>query len=127
MKEFMRRMFDIPVGWIMWLMLLMLVNMAIPLLYISYVEALLVILAFMVAFMTGVVLYKMQGFTRLLGAMHWTWIPLSIYLFGKLGQIPADEFYGIWIRGVIVLNGISLLLDTIDVVRYGLGDRRPIN
>ena len=73
----------------------------------------------------ALILVKLQGFTRLLGLMHFFWIPLLIYFWTLLPEIPANGFLGIWIRSVICLNGISLVIDTVDVIRYIAGDRAP--
>ena len=64
------------------------------------------------------------GFSRILGLGHILWVPLVVFLFVRLGSIPADDAFGIWIRVLLLLNGISLVIDTKDVVRYLGGDRK---
>jgi len=125
-KEFMAKMFQIPVGWRIWLLVLMAANMAAPLFFLNHIEAQAAFIAINVGFFTGVYLYKQQGFTRLLGLMHWPWIFLLPSLWGRLDIISAGEPFGIWMRGVLVLNSISLILDAIDVIKYAAGDRRSI-
>ena len=66
------------------------------------------------------------GFTRILGLGHILWIPLVGWLAFRLGQIPADDAFGLWIRGVIVVNSLSLVIDGVDVVRYAAGDRKEM-
>ncbi len=126
MKEFMIEMFQIPVGWQIWLLVLMAANMVTPFFFLTRIEAQAVFVAINIGFFTGVFIYKRQGFTRLLGFMHWPWIFLLPFLWGRLGVVSAGEPFGIWIRAVLVLNSLSLILDVMDVIKYAAGDRQPI-
>ncbi len=51
------------------------------------------------------------------------YIPLLLFLWTRLDQIPASDLFGMWIRTLMVLNALSVVIDTIDVVRYIAGDR----
>ncbi len=66
------------------------------------------------------------GFTRILGLGHILWIPLVGWLAFRLGQNPADDAFGMWIRGVMLLNTVSLVIDGVDVFRYAAGDRKEL-
>jgi len=66
------------------------------------------------------------GFTRILGLGHVLWIPLLGWLAFRLGEIPADDAFGVWIRGLMVVNTLSLVLDAADVIRYAAGDRKEV-
>jgi len=125
MKEFMIKAFQVPVGWRIWLAVLLAVNMAAPLFFLNHIEAQAAFVAVNLSAFTGVFLYKQQGYTHLLGAMHWPWIFLVPYLWGRLDIISAVEPFGIWLRVVLVLNILSLILDVVDVIRYATGDRQP--
>jgi len=125
-KEFMIKMFQVPVGWRVWLAILMAANMIAPLFFLNHIEGVAVFVAINLGAFTGVFLYKQQGFTRLLGAMHWPWIVLLPYLWCRIDVVFASEPFGIWIRAVLVLNSLSLILDVIDVIKYAAGDRQPI-
>ena len=125
-KSFIAGIFSLAIGWQCWLFLLMTVNFFIPAYFYSYLEAQLTIAAFFAGGMIGIILFKIQGFTRLLGLMHILWVPLAIYLAGKLDIYSSSQFIGLWIRGLLVLNGISLLIDFVDVMRYVRGERKPI-
>jgi len=125
-NEFMKKMFSIPFGWRIWLIALMFLNMAMPWVFMHTREAQLTFTAIMIGFFTGLFLYKRQGFTRLLGLMHWPWLFLVPFLLSGLGTTEADNLYGLWLRVVITFNSISLLLDGIDVARYLAGERQPI-
>lgn len=126
MKDFMAGVRSLAIGWQVWLLALMAVNFFIPVYFISHLEAQLTIAAFFAGGMIGMVLVKVQGFTRLLGLMHILWIPLVIYLAGQLSVFPPDHLFDLWIRGVLILNGISLLIDFVDVLRYFRGERKPV-
>ena len=122
-KEFMIKMFQIPVGWQIWLLVLMAANMVTPLFFLNRIEAQAAFVAINVGFFTGVFIYKQQGFTRLLGLMHWPWIFLLPFLWGRLDVVSAGVPFGIWIRAVLVLNILSLILDALDVIKFAAGDR----
>jgi len=126
LKEFMIKMFQVPVGWRIWLATLMAANMVAPLFFINRIEAQAAFVAINVGAFTGAFLYKQQGFTRLLGLMHWPWIFLLPFLWMRLDAVSAAEPLGIWIRAVLVLNSLSLILDLVDVIKYAIGDRQSI-
>jgi len=126
MKDFMTGVRSLAIGWQVWLLSLMTVNFFIPVYFYSYPEAQLTIAAFFAGGMIGTVLVKVQGFTRLLGLMHILWIPLIIYLAGKLNVYSVSQPIGLWIRGLLVLNGISVFIDFVDIMRYVYGERKPI-
>ena len=48
---------------------------------------------------------------------------MLVFLWSRLSQRPANDVLGIWIRVLMGLNIVSLVIDTIDVVRYFSGDR----
>jgi hypothetical protein len=124
-KGFMKKLYSVPLGWVIWLQVLMVINMIIPLFYIGRIEAQLSVIAFFAAFITGTMIYRAQGFTHLLGAMHLTWIPLLVFLFTRLKLYPAEDFFGVWLRVLISLDIISLILDVREVIRYVRGEREP--
>ncbi len=123
MIKFHKGMMRMPVPWRLWLMLLVAFNLVLPLLLIGHTEAQLVVGVFFVSMALMVILTMAAGFTRLLGLGHILWIGLLGLLVPRLGQIPADDLFGVWIRVLILLNAISLVIDTIDVIRYVRGDR----
>jgi hypothetical protein len=125
-RDFMAGIFSLAVGWKIWLFCLITVNFFIPVFFYHSLEAQLTIVAFFFGGMLGMILVKIQGFTRLLGLMHIPWIPLVFYLIGQLNSYSFSQPMGLWIRGVIILNGISLVIDFVDVVRYMRGERKVI-
>ncbi|MEE9171199.1 MAG: hypothetical protein V3U73_15680 [bacterium] len=107
----------------LWLVLLVAVNLVIPLFYLGRIEARVVALTFLIAAALMTVLTALSGFSRLLGLGHFVWFPLLYFLWTGLEQIPADDFFGIWVRVLMILNAISLVIDVVDVIRYIAGDR----
>jgi hypothetical protein len=72
----------------------------------------------------GLILVKVQGFTKLLGWMHILWIPLVAFFIFRMESTPMTDFYGIWIRILAVINGTSLIIDTMDVIQFYKNKRR---
>jgi hypothetical protein len=107
----------------MWLMLLMGLNMVVPLFFIGRLEAQVIFLTQVMSAALMMALTGKFGFTRILGAGHVLWIPLVYFLWTRLGENPANDFFGVWLRAVLVLNGISLVIDLVDVLRYARGER----
>jgi hypothetical protein len=124
MKDMMVQMFSIPVGWRIWLAVLMFVNFFMPFVFYQRIEAQVIFLAAMTGVFIGLIIFNMQGFTRLLGLMHILWFPLIYFLWARLNQISVYDVFGIWISTVVLLNSISLVIDVIDVIRYIAGDRK---
>ncbi len=121
--KFNKGMMKMPVQWRLWLMLLMAVNLVVPLFFLGRIEAQVVLVVFLASAMLMTVLTALFGFTRLLGLGHLLWFPLLYFLWTRLGQIPADHFFGIWIRALMMLNATSLVLDVVDAIRYIAGNR----
>ncbi len=118
-----RGVLKMPVGWQLWLMLLVTANLAASLFFLYRLEAQ-VVLGTMLASMTLMTLLTSRfGFTRILGLGHILWVPMLAFLFTRLGGIPANDAYGIWIRILFVLNGMSLVFGALDVMRFMSGDR----
>ena len=111
----------------LWLLLLLVAaNGVAPLFFLNRVEAQVVLAAMMIGAMLMALLTARFGFSRILGLGHILWIPLLGWLTFRLGQNPADDAFGLWIRGVMVVNTLSLVLDAIDVIRYVAGDREEM-
>ena len=107
----------------LWLVLLVTANMVIPLFFLGRLEAQVVFATIVASGVLMTVLTGLSGFTRLLGLGHVFWIPLIWFLWTRLDQAPSDTFFGLWLRVLITLNALSLVIDTVDVVRYIAGDR----
>ena len=119
-----RGILKMPVPWLIWLMFLVTANMVAPLFFLQHAEAQVVLATLMASMLLMTWLTARFGFTRILGLGHILWIPLLAFLFTRLGEFPASEPLGIWIRTLIVLNAASLVIDTADVIRFIAGDRK---
>ncbi len=123
--DFMKTMFVNGVGLAVWVFLLLLVNMVVPLIVISTIEGQLVLAAMMLGALTQMTIFRSKGFVRLLGIGHIFWLPLLPWLWTRLDLSLALDPFTIWIAAVIVLNGVSLIIDVSDVWRYLSGERTP--
>lgn len=109
-----------------WVFLLIAVNFLIPFFYLGTFEGKLVLGSFIISFLIGLFFFRARGYTRLLGVMHFPWAPLIVLLLVKLPQYPISDFFGLWIRGVILFNNISLMYDIMDILKYVAGGREEL-
>lgn len=105
-------------AWRPWMAALILVNGVAPLFFLPRLTAVVTLVASVTAFILGLVLVHLFGFTKLLGLMHAPWIPMlaaSIYLYPG-----ADDFdsYKVWLTTSIVLTVGSLVIDASDVAKF---------
>ncbi len=121
--KFNKGIMSMPIYWQLWLMLLVTFNLIIPLFFLNRLEAQVVVGALVASMILMTVLTAISGFTRLLGLGHIFWIPLLYFLWMRLEQNPADDFFGLWLRVLMIINAASLIIDVIDVGRYIAGDR----
>ena len=124
--EFNKGIVKMPLPWRLWLMLLVTMNLAVPLFFLGRREAQFILGALLVSMALMTILTAKFGFTRILGLGHILWLPLVFFLWLRLSHIPADDFFGFWIRVVLFLNTASLVLDAVDVARYIRSDRQQI-
>ncbi len=121
--RFNKGMMKMPIQWQAWVAVLVTANLVIPLFYLNRLEAQVVLATILASLILMTVLTALTGFTRLLGLGHVLWIPLIYFLWLRLEQIPADDFFGIWIRVLMIVNATSLVIDSVDVARYIAGER----
>jgi hypothetical protein len=114
-----------PFPWPIWIMALMAANMIGPLFFLDHLEGQVVLAVFVVSAGLMMILYAARGFTRILGAGHVFWLGLLPWLWSRLDSAQPGEWLSHWIIAVIVVNGLSLVIDVVDVVRYVRGDRQP--
>ncbi len=124
--EFNKGMMKMPFPWRLWLMLLVAVNLGVPLFFLDRREAQFVLGAMLFSMTLMTILTAKFGFTRILGLGHILWLPLVLFLLLRLSHIPADNFFGLWIRVVLIFNTVSLVLDAVDITRYIRGDKHQI-
>lgn len=117
-------MMKMPIYWQLWLMLMVAANAVTPLLYLDRLEARVVLVTFVASVVLTTLLTGVSGYTRLLGLGHIFWVPLIIFLWSRVDQIPVNDFFGIWVRALMAINAVSLVIDFTDVFRYIAGDRK---
>jgi len=125
MMNFIKTMLIMPIQWQIWLGILVTVNIVVPIFFIHMLEAQAVLATAIVGLVIMAFIFSRQGFVRLMGIGHIGWLPLVFWLGTKLEHAPADSTFGYWLITVIVLDSLSLFIDTIDVFRYVKGERRP--
>ena len=118
-----RGMLKMPLHWRLWMMLLVAANAVAPLFFLKHVEARVVLLTFLASISLMTFLTARFGFTRILGLAHIFWVPMLGFLFTRLADIPASDAVGIWVRTLFIVDGISLVIDTADAIRFISGDR----
>ena len=125
MINLMKTMMLMPKPWLAWLGLLIAVNILASLYFIQTLEAKIVLTAMMFGIMIMTAIYRTKGFVRLLGIGHIAWLPMLPWLWTRLDDVSFDGLFGYWLCAIIVLNSLSLFVDTIDVLRYIKGERTP--
>jgi len=125
MVDFFRAVLGMPKVWVAWVGLMMALNLAMPVYFIESLEARVILAAFLAAAGLMMTLFALKGFVRLLGLAHIFWIPMLPWLAGRFEPGLLDTVFGKWLLAVIVVDGISLMIDAVDVVRYVRGDREP--
>ncbi len=126
MMNLTRTMMIMPIHWQIWLGVLVSANIIVPFFFIHTREAQVVLATGIVGLMIMSVIFSEKGFVRLLGIGHIGWLPLVFWLWTRLDHAPADSIFGYWLMAVIVLDSLSLIIDTIDVLRYVKGERTPV-
>ncbi len=109
----------------MWISLLLAANMVLPLVFITTVEAQLVLAAAIAEAVTQTAIFASRGFVRLMGIGHIYWVPLIPWLWSQLDGFPPAGPFAMWLTSVMLLNSVSLIIDVGDVARYLNGDRTP--
>jgi len=107
--------------WVVWLGL---INTASILFVFARAETRWVLVAWIVAFVGVMGIFALQGqqMTRLMGLGHIiAWTPLLWYLYRRRGDIFLTHASGVYLHLLFLTNGISLLFDYTDFVRYFLG------
>ncbi len=106
--------------WVAWMGL---VNTA-SLVFLRRTEARVILGVFAGNFVFMNALFMLNGFNRLLGLSHVIfWTPLVVYLVRRLWKLEQASAFGVWVRVLALTNGLSLVIDYVDVVRYLMGDR----
>lgn len=126
--QFNKQIFGMKFPWNLWMGLLAGVNMVGGVVFIRTVEGQLALVCLMLAFMIMWAIYAKKGFVRLLGLGHLVaWTPQVVWYTQVVLEGSAAGWFLYWLIAVLVVNGISLVIDFVDVVRYTLGETQPMN
>ena len=126
--EFNKKIFGMPFPWNMWVGILAMINMVGGLVYIRTVEGQMALAGLMIGFLIMWGIYVKKGFVRLLGLGHLIgWPPLMVWYAKVISEGKAVGVFEYWLMAVLIVNGISLVIDLIDVVRYSMGDKLPLS
>ena len=119
-------------GWLLtWIYALVATNLAAVLFIFGRVdgkwkfrlEALAILLSFIAAGSFMEYLYGQYGYVRLLGIAHLVfWTPVYIWIWRRRAEhFPTTTLFGKYLIVYLVVDGISLVIDAIDVVRHFTG------
>lgn len=73
-------------------------------------------------------LYEQVGYVRLLGLAHLLfWGPVWVWILTRRAAIGTGSWFGKYVYAYLVVAGISLAIDAVDVVRHLLGDGDLLN
>jgi hypothetical protein len=111
----------IPRLWCVWLVG---VNAA-CLLFITHIEAQAVLAVTGVAVVAQTLIYRRNGFTRILGTAHILWIPMFAWLATRTETIAREPVLANWLLLLLATNMVSIVVDTIDAARFIRGERAP--
>lgn len=113
-----------------WIMVLVITNL-LALLFVVFKqesgfkvrpEALAIVFSFVAAAVFMTWLYDQYGYVRLLGLAHLVfWLPVYAWVLNKYRNSEYSGWFQRYITLYLVIAGISLIVDFIDVIRYFLG------
>ena len=123
---FMRGVLRMPFHWQIWIGVLVVVNGIAPFFFLSEPVAIVTVAAMITGGLVGEALTQVQGFTKLLGVMHGSWVPMFVFqLIVFFGEDPTGAFRS-WLIASLIVTAISLVIDVADVVSYVRGDRTDL-
>ena len=114
------------IGWRLWMILLQLANLVVPLFFWQEIEAQVVLSGYFIAATMLMPLYQGLGWVRILGVVHFSWFVIVPWLLFRYLESSPSSTFGAWLLAVILINGICLIIDIVDVRRYLAGDRKPV-
>lgn len=86
-------------------------------------EPIAILVAFFLAAIVMGQLYDRIGYVRLLGLAHVIcWGPVWFWILGRRKDYSWRSVFGGYLHVYLVIDGLSLVIDMIDIVRYLLGD-----
>ena len=111
----------VPRVWCVWLVA---VNAA-CLIYITHIEAQVVLAVTGIAVLLQTLMYQHCGFIRLLGIVHVMWIPMFAWMATRLDVIEQNPEMLAWLALLFATNAVSFVVDAIDSYLYFNGECEP--
>lgn len=127
MKAFMNLMQDMSkmeMKWLVWITVLVAVNIGGGLYFINALEGKLAVSFMLIGAGIMSYIHSKFGFVRLLGAGHILWLYLVPHCYIIYSSLKPSHFKG-WLFMIVLFNGISLIIDLVDVIKYFKGDNKP--
>ncbi len=124
MMRFNKAILTLPMPWRIWMGLLIFANLVSPFFFLGTLEASVVLVGFAASVTLMLTLFARFGFVRLLGLGHTPWLFTVPWLAMRLSEEGVGGPFYYWLLGVVVLDGLSLVIDAVDVVRYWKGERQ---
>ena len=110
---------------VVWVMFLFSVNLIPALIFIETLEARVVLGGLVAGAILQTWIFSKKGFVRLLGLGHVLWLPMVIWLGYRVPLADPGSLFAYALIAIVIVNSLSLAIDTIDVIRYVRGNRKP--
>ncbi len=120
-RTFMSGVFGLHPIWQVWLLLMAVVNGVMPLLFLPDLAAVVTLAGVISGAILGLLLVRLQGFTKLLGLMHVPWIPMLTTQIWLYPGFDSASDYSMWLTSAIAVTAISLVIDVVDVTIFFRG------
>lgn len=108
----------------LWAIALIAVNVG-ALAFLDTIYGWMALVSALIGILVMIVIYFRLGFVRLLGIGHVLWLPMLAWFATNLPDPGQTPWLHAWVLVLIVFNGLSLVIDTSDVIRYLRGERAP--
>ncbi len=125
MLGFLKAVLSIPGPILVWVMFLFSVNLIPALIFIETLEARVVLGGLVAGAILQTWIFSKKGFVRLLGLGHVLWLPMVVWLGYRVPLADPGSLFAYALSAIVIVNSLSLAIDTIDVIRYVRGDREP--
>ena len=110
--------------WIFWHCCLLAVNFGGGFFFFSTLEGKLAVSFMIIGTAIMSYIHSKYGFVRLLGAGHVLWLYLIPHFLILYSSLKPSHFKG-WLFMAALFNGISLVIDIINTIKYLKGDIAP--
>jgi hypothetical protein len=91
-------------------------------------EAVAILVSFFAAAALMTWMYGRFGYVRLLGVAHLIfWGPVFVWLIIRYRKAEFASPFSVYLAFYLLIAGISLVVDSIDVLRYLFGDTSPLH